>query len=119
MDRLVLGTCDRLFLAMNVVGVGMARGECHAIRKSVFLAVDGYDESLAAGEDFDLFRRIATWGRRTRAARVRFLWNWVIWEDPRRYRQRGYARTMLDWFRNTVMITFFGRSHSSVWEPIR
>jgi len=118
-DRLVLGLCDRLFLTMNKLGMGMARGECHAVRKSVFLAVGGYNESLVAGEDFDLFKRIASWGRRTRAARVSFLWDWMIWEDPRRYRQRGYFRTMFDWFRNTASITLFGRSHSKEWEPIR
>jgi glycosyltransferase involved in cell wall biosynthesis len=118
-DRVVLGACDRLFLAMNKLGIGMGRGECHAVRKTVFLAVGGYDESLVAGEDFDLFKRIASWGRKNRAAHVRFLWHWTVWEDPRRYRQRGYARTMLDWFRNTVSVTLLGRSYSRVWEPVR
>jgi glycosyltransferase involved in cell wall biosynthesis len=118
-DRLVLGGCDVLFRGMNQVGLGMGRGECHAVRRTVFRAVGGYDEALVAGEDFDLYRRIASWGRRTRAARITFLWDWKLWEDPRRYRQRGYARTLLAWLRNTLWVTFRGRAHSRVWEPVR
>jgi len=118
-DRLLLGACDALFFGMNRVGLGMARGECHAVRTSVFRAVGGYDEALAAGEDFDLFRRIAVWGRRTRAARIDFLWGWTLWEDPRRYRKLGYTRTLLTWFGNSISITFTGRSYSRTWEPIR
>lgn len=114
-DRLVLGTCNVLFFAMNLAGGGMGRGECHAVRRDVFWGVGGYNEAYAAGEDFDLFHRIA----RARRGRIRFLWRWVLFEDPRRYRHRGYARTMLDWFRNTVSVTFLRRSHSREWEPVR
>ncbi len=118
-DRLILGGCDVVFAGMNRVGLGMGRGECHAVRRSVFLAVGGYDETLVAGEDFDLYRRIARWGRKTRAARIAFLWDWKLWEDPRRYRKQGYVRTLFEWFRNTVYVIVFGRAHSEVWEPIR
>lgn len=114
-DRLVLGACNAVFCAMNLVGGGMGRGECHAVRSDVFWAVGGYTEAYAAGEDFDLYHRIA----RSRRGRIRFLWRWVLFEDPRRYRQRGYARTMLDWFRNTVSVTFLKRSYSREWEPVR
>jgi len=118
-DRLILGACDVVFCAMNVVRLGMGRGECHAVRRAVFHAVGGYDEALAAGEDFDLYRRIARWGRRTGAARTRFLWEWTLWEDPRRYRHLGYARTLATWFTNTVAVTLLGRSFSRTWEPVR
>lgn len=118
-DRVILGGCDVLFRGMNQVGLGMGRGECHAVRRTVFRAVGGYDEALVAGEDFDLYRRIARWGRRTRAAKIAFLWQWKLWEDPRRYRQRGYGRTLLAWLRNTLWVTFRGRAHSRVWEPVR
>ncbi len=118
-DRAVLGVCDVLFCGMNVIGAGMGRGECHALRRAVFEAVGGYNEALAAGEDFDLYRRVARWGRRTGEARIRFLWGWRLWEDPRRYRHSGYARTMFEWLRNTVAVTVLGRSYSEEWEPIR
>ena len=119
-DHLVLGTCNAIFWGWNRMGLGMGRGECHAVRRDVFWAHDGYDEQLVAGEDFDLYRRIARAHRREGAApRIRFLWHHVVYEDPRRYRRRGYARTMLDWFLNSLSVTLRGRAHSRRWEAIR
>lgn len=118
-DRLVLGACNVLFCGMNLVGGGMGRGECHAVRRDVFEAVGGYNEMYAAGEDFDLYHRIAQRARRRGEGRIRFLWHWVLFEDPRRYRQIGYARTMWAWLRNSLYVTFFGRSYSKEWDPIR
>lgn len=118
-DRLVLGACDAVYRGMNTLGFGMGRGECHAVRRLVFTAVGGYDERLAAGEDFDLFRRIARWGRRTGGARVRFLWEWTVWESPRRYRRRGYPRTLWAWTCNAASVALRGRAVSAAWEPVR
>lgn len=118
-DRVVLGTCNVLFYGLNLVGGGMGRGECHAVRRDVFEAVGGYNEAYAAGEDFDLFNRIAQRAKRRGDGRIRFLWQWVLYEDPRRYRQAGYVRTMWEWLRNSASITFFGRAYSESWEPVR
>lgn len=118
-DRLVLGTCNVLFCGLNLVGGGMGRGECHAVRRDVFEAVGGYNEAYAAGEDFDLYHRIAQQRRRGGAGRIRFLWRWTLWEDPRRYRQTGYARTMWTWFRNSLSVALLKRSYSDEWTPIR
>ena len=118
-DRIVLGTCNVLFCGLNLVGGGMGRGECHAVRRDVFDAVGGYNEAYAAGEDFDLFNRIAQRARRRGEGRIRFLWQWVLFEDPRRYRQAGYLPTMWTWLRNSASITFFGRAYSDSWEPVR
>lgn len=118
-DRLILGACNVLFCGMNHIGMGMGRGECHAVRADVFSTVGAYDERLAAGEDFDLFRRIALYGRRSGEASIKYLWEWTLWEDPRRYRQIGYPRVLAAWFRNSVYVTLLGRSYSSSWEPVR
>jgi glycosyltransferase involved in cell wall biosynthesis len=118
-DRLVLGTCNVLFFGLNLVGGGMGRGECHAVRRDVFAAVGGYNEAYAAGEDFDLYHRIAQRARERGEGRIRFLWRWTLFEDPRRYRKVGYARTMWDWFRNSFCVAFLGRSYSDSWEPVR
>ncbi len=118
-DRLVLGTCNVLFFGLNLVGGGMGRGECHAVRRDVFEAVGGYNEAYAAGEDFDLFHRIAQARRRGGPGRIRFLWHWMLYEDPRRYRKAGYVRTMWAWLRNSFSVAFLKRSHSDEWEPVR
>lgn len=118
-DRLVLGTCDRLFWLLNKVGIGMGRGECQGIDRQAFDAVGGYRADLVAGEDFDLFHRLAAYFRARKAGRISFLWTWMLYEDPRRYRQRGYAHTMLAWFKNFLSVTFRDRSHANEWEVIR
>ena len=122
-EKVVLGGCNVVFAGMNLVRLGMGRGECHAVRRDVFEQMGGYNPAYAAGEDFDLYARIAQSkragtcpaGRRP----IRFLWRYAIEEDPRRYRQRGLARTMADWFRNTCTITVFKRSYSTSWEAVR
>lgn len=118
-DRLVLGVCNVLFRGWNALGLGMGRGECHAVRRDVFAREGGYDEALVAGEDFDLYRRIARRARREGGARIRFLWHRVVYEDPRRYRARGYARTMADWLLNSLSVTLRGRSYSQTWDAVR
>ena len=118
-DRIVLGTCNVVFYGLNLVGGGMGRGECHAVRRDVFEAVGGYNEAYVAGEDFDLFNRIARAGRQGLGARIRFLWGWTLYEDPRRYRQAGYARTLWAWFCNSASITLRRRSYSEEWAPVR
>ena len=119
MDRLVLGTCDRLFWMLNQIGIGMGRGECHAIDRALFEHLQGYNETLVAGEDFDLFHRIARYLRKQKKGSIAFLWNWTLYEDPRRYRELGYPRTMWSWFENFISILFTKRSRAEEWSVIR
>ena len=115
-ERLVLGFCNGLYWAINGLRiVGMGRGEVHAVRRDVFDAVGGYREHLAAGEDFDLFKRIL----REPGAGVAFLWRHVVHESPRRYRQRGLCRTMGAWALNAAWVACSDRSRSKEWEAIR
>ncbi|HRK74784.1 MAG TPA: glycosyltransferase [Rhodothermales bacterium] len=118
-DHLVLGSCNAYFWFLNRIGLGMGRGECHAIAARTFRLLGGYRTDLVAGEDFDLFKRIAHHARQQNKAGIRFLWQWTLYEDPRRYRAIGYARTMLKWFQNAASITLFNRSVSKEWTPFR
>ncbi|OZC03039.1 glycosyltransferase [Rubricoccus marinus] len=116
MERVVLGACNALYWGINTLRiVGMGRGEVHAVRRDVFEAVGGYREHLAAGEDFDLFKRVL----RHPGARVAFLWRHIVHESPRRYRQRGLFRTMGAWALNATWVALGDRSRSTEWEVVR
>lgn len=98
---------------LSKLGAGVGRGECQISRADVFRAVGGYNAGLAAGEDFDLFRRIA------QKHRIAIPMELVVYESPRRYRRFGYARILWSWFMNFMGVTFFSKSISKEWEPVR
>lgn len=98
---------------LNKLGMGMGRGECHVVRKEIFGKLNGYNESLSAGEDYDLFRRIRKHGK------IKFLRKLVVYESPRRYRKFGYRKVIGDWTRNSLSVLFKNKSVSKVWEAVR
>jgi glycosyltransferase involved in cell wall biosynthesis len=98
---------------LNKTGMGMGRGECHIVRKSIFTKVNGYNEELAAGEDYDLYKRIRGYGK------IKFLSDVVVFESPRRYRKYGYLSVFADWTRNSLSVLFRNKSVSKSWDPVR
>ena len=98
---------------INLLGFGTGRGECHVVKRDAFFLVGGYDEELAAGEDFDLYMKLA------RRGKIKFVWSLKVYESPRRYRRLGYLRVTLFWFLNALSIIFLRRSYSREWEPVR
>jgi glycosyltransferase involved in cell wall biosynthesis len=112
-DRRFHGFYNWFFAMMNRVGMGMGRGECHAMSREVFREVQGYADRIAAGEDYDLFRRLI------RKGRIIFLHNVVVYESPRRYRKYGYLCVSLTWFANFLAVFFLRRSILSEWKPVR
>lgn len=112
---------DRIFYAihnfyvklLNLFGIGMGRGECQIVRKNMFLLTGGYNEKIAAGEDFDFYRRISKLGK------VHFVKELVVYESPRRFRKFGYLRIVFQWTLNAISVMLKGKSISEDWEPIR
>ncbi|MGB9696911.1 MAG: glycosyltransferase [Ignavibacteria bacterium] len=98
---------------LNKFFMGMGRGECHVIKRKVFEKVGGYNETLFAGEDFDLYKRIRKFGR------ILFVKDCIIYESPRRYRRYGYMRVFFDWAKNAISVILFRKSISKTWEPVR
>lgn len=101
------------FFLLNQIGIGIGRGECQIVKKELFDAVGGYDSTLAAGEDFDLFRRLRKYGK------IIFYNNLVVYESPRRFQKLGYLRVAWLWTLNAFSILFKGKSLSKEWEQIR
>ncbi len=112
-DVVFHGFFNWLFAMMNRVGMSMGRGECHVVRRKAFQAVHGYDATIAAGEDYDLFRRLGKIGT------IAYLDDMVVYESPRRFRRYGYLGVMGSWFVNYLWVTILHRSVSSHWKPVR
>ena len=112
-DRWFHGFYNWFFSAMNAIGMGMGRGECHVMKRGVFERVNGYASRIAAGEDYDMFRRLKDIGR------IRFLHDVVVYESPRRYRRFGYFFVSASWFMNFLAVQFLHRSILDEWKPVR
>ena len=104
---------NEYFHFLNLVGLGMGRGECQVVRKEIYERLGGYDESLAAGEDFDFFRRIRKLGK------IFFSTYICVYESPRRFRKFGYYRVTASWIKNGISVWLRKRSISANWEEVR
>ncbi len=112
-DNLFHGFYNWYFKLLNTIGMGMGRGECHVMKRDMFFEVGGYNEAIAAGEDYDLFVRLR------RKGKVAFHSDIRVFESPRRYRKYGYLKISLFWFLNAVSVFFFRRSMHKEWEAVR
>jgi glycosyltransferase involved in cell wall biosynthesis len=112
-DVLFHGFMNTYVQALNAVGEGMGRGECHIICAEAFRAAGGYDTRIAAGEDYDLYRRIRTLGS------IGWLAETLVYESPRRFRRFGYLRVMVTWLINSASLIFRHKAVSEEWEAVR
>lgn len=104
---------NNYFRLLNFIGIGMGRGECQVIRREAFLKAGGYNEELAAGEDFDLFKRVKKF------AKIVFAGNLCVYESPRRFRKIGYFNVTWSWIKNAFAVILKNKSISNEWEQIR
>lgn len=98
---------------LNRIGVGMGRGECQIMKADIFKKIGGYNNALAAGEDFDLYKRISKVGK------IGFADELTVFESPRRFRKYGYVKVLWQWTVNSLAVMFKGRSSSQEWEAVR
>ncbi len=112
-DKIFLGFYNRYFSFLNFIGLGMGRGECQIVRRKDFFDLNGYDEKMAAGEDFDLFKRLRKKGK------ILFVQSYTVYESPRRYRKYGHVKVFFTWLANALSVIFLKKSASSQWEDIR
>ncbi len=112
-DRLFHGFFNRYVRLLNLIGLGMGRGECQVVWSDDFRSVGGYENHMAAGEDFDLYRRLSDRGSIGHGDGLR------VYESPRRFRRFGYLRVLFEWTLNGLAVMVLGRSISKEWEQIR
>jgi glycosyltransferase involved in cell wall biosynthesis len=98
---------------LNFVGEGMGRGECQILTAEMFRRVGGYNPSMVAGEDYDLFRRVR------KAGRIVMMPGVTVYESPRRFRKYGYIHILWGWSRNALAVIFRNKSSSEEWEAVR
>ena len=104
---------NRYFYFLNMIGIGMGRGECQVIRKSTFIEAGGFNEAMAAGEDFEMFTRLKKLGH------VIFAHALTVRESPRRFRKFGYLYMSGLWFMNALSVWLFHKPVVSQWKVVR
>ncbi|MBI9072163.1 MAG: glycosyltransferase [Melioribacteraceae bacterium] len=112
-DKLFLTFYNNYFHFLNIIGLGMGRGECQIVKKDIYEKLGGYNIKLAAGEDFELYKRIRKLGG------IMFSRKLTILESPRRYRKEGHWRILFKWFFNSILVIFTNKSFSDDWEQVR
>lgn len=112
-DRLFHSFFNNYVRLLNSIGLGMGRGECQVIWSDAFRTVGGYNNMMAAGEDFDLFKRL------NRRGNIGHSWDLCVYESPRRFRRYGYLRVLAEWSANALAVIFLRRSISKEWEEVR
>ena len=95
------------------VGVYLAKGECQLVRRSVFERIKGYNESIVAGEDCNLFFRLHKEGK------IAYIRRQKVHHSPRRFREYGYFRVSFIYLREGLSLLLFRRSFVDEWKPIR
>lgn len=94
-------------------GVYLAKGECQFVRRTVFEHIGGYNEKIVAGEDCNLFYRLHKEGK------IAYLYRLRVHHSPRRFREYGYIRVSLIYFREGLSLLFLRKSYVEEWKPIR
>ncbi len=112
-DRAFAASINMAIRAGNALQIGgWMRGGCFACRKSDLDAVGGFSTKFSCGEDNECASRLS------RRGRIRVLRHHTIHEHPRRYREWGYTRVLIDWIKNGAWWALFGKSHSRTWERV-
>lgn len=113
-DRIFFGLNDLGYYIMNnILNIGAAVGKFQMIRKDAYLKIGGYREDLPAGEDIDMFRRLAKIGK------VRSDIKLTVFHSGRRAHKVGWINLLYLWIANAVSVWLFNKSYSKEWPVVR
>jgi glycosyltransferase involved in cell wall biosynthesis len=101
------------YLCNNILRIGSSSGEFQFIRKDCFFKLGGYDGTLTAAEDNEMFRRIAKIGK------TKIFYNLIVYHTGRRFHKLGWMRILWLWTLNFIYVILFRKSFSKEWKPVR
>lgn len=92
-------------------GMGNGRGLFMGIRRDIYENIGGFNPTLNASEDFELFVRAR------KCTKVRHFSKVLVYESPRRYRSKGYIKTLYGWIYNGLSVAIRKKS-ATPWERV-
>ncbi len=100
-------------ISNNLFHSGNSSGEFQMMRADAFRKVGGFGEHLAAGEDNEMFRRLADHGR------TLSYWRLCVRHSLRRPHKLGWLRTYGIWIRNGISVSLRGKAAYKEWSVVR
>ncbi len=97
----------------NIFRSGNASGEFQMIHREAFRRIDGYHEHLAAGEDNEMFRQLASHGR------TLSYWKLCVRHSLRRPHKLGWLRTYGIWIKNGFSVALRDKAAYKEWSVVR
>jgi len=102
-----------MIISNNVFHSGNSSGEFQMVRADIFRKIGGFSEHLAAGEDNDMFRRLATQGR------TLSYWKLCIRHSLRRAHKLGWLRLYSTWIKNGISVALRNKAAYKEWTVVR
>lgn len=97
----------------NVFHSGNSSGEFQMMRTDAFWKAGGFGEHLAAGEDNEMFRRLATFGRTLSYYKL------FVQHSLRRPHKLGWLTTYGIWIKNGLSVALRGKAAYKEWSVVR
>ena len=107
---------DKIILIITNFNLSLQKigsGKFIMAKREAFERIGGFREDLIAGEDHDIFRRLAKIGR------VDFDRSLTVFYSGRREHALGWPRVLWTWTVDGLWHTFFHRSRSKEWTAVR
>lgn len=100
-------------ISNNLFHSGNASGEFQMIRREAFRWIGGYSEHLAAGEDNQVFRNLASHGRTLSYTKL------FVRHSLRRPHKLGWLKTYATWLKNGFSVVLRGKAAYKEWSVVR
>lgn len=100
-------------ISNNIFHSGNSSGEFQMMRADSFQKAGGFGEHLAAGEDNEMFRRLATFGRTLSYYKL------CVRHSLRRPHKLGWLRTYGIWIKNGLSVAFRNKAAYKEWSVVR